>query len=55
LVEALEVDTESKRAIFLPNEEDWSSMGRLRGTDEPCSKILINELMQTTSSSWDRE
>ena len=45
--EASEVDTKSKRAVFLPNKEDWSSMERARGMDEPCSKVLINELTQS--------
>src|SRR5882724_4354676 len=47
MVEALEVDTKLNRAIFFLNEEDQRSMGRTRGTDEPCSKVHINELMES--------
>jgi len=32
-VEPLEVDTKLKRSIFFLNEEDQSSMGRMRGMD----------------------
>jgi len=47
LVEASEVDAKSKRSIFLLDERTGSFMGRVRGTDEPCSKVLINELTQS--------
>ena len=33
MVEASEVDTKLKRAVFFPYEEDQSSMGRARGMD----------------------
>jgi len=46
-VEASEVDAKSKRAIFLLDEKNWSPMGGARRTDEPCSKVLVNELMQS--------
>ena len=46
-VEASEVDAKSKRAIFLLDEKNQSPMGGVRGMDEPCSKVLINELMQS--------
>ena len=52
MVEALEVDAKSKRAVFFPDEEDWSAMGKMRGTDEPCSKVLINELMLMQSCKF---
>ena len=40
--------TQSQREpSFFPDEKDWSSMGRVRGTDEPCSKVLINELTKS--------
>jgi len=44
-VEASEVDAKSKRAIFLPDEKNRSPMGGVRRMDEPCSKVLINEIM----------
>jgi len=31
LVKASEVNAKSKRAVFFPNEKNWSSMGRVRG------------------------
>ena len=43
-VEASEIDTESKRAILFPNEEDRGSTRRPRGTNEPCSEVLVNKL-----------
>jgi len=43
------------KAIFLLNKEDWCSMGRVRGTDLPCSKVFVNELNQSGKSSWDKE
>src|SRR6266481_793081 len=46
-VEALEVDTKSKQAIFFPDEEDWGSTWGARGTNEPCSEVLINELTKS--------
>src|SRR5882672_344631 len=46
-VEASEVDTKSKRAVFFPNEEDWGSMGGPGRSDEPCGKVLVNELLQS--------
>ena len=46
-VEASEIDTKSKQAIIFPNEEDWSSTWGLRGTYEPCSNVLVNELTQS--------
>jgi len=45
-VEALEVDAKSERGVFFPNEEDQSSMGRVRRMDEPCSNVFVNQLMQ---------
>src|SRR5882724_11603415 len=47
LVEASKIDAKLKRAVFLPNEEDRSSVQGARGTNEPCSKVLVNELMQS--------
>jgi len=47
LVEVSKMDTKPKRAIFFPNEEDWSSTWGPRGTYEPCSEVLINELTQS--------
>jgi len=46
-VEASEVNTKSKRAIFLPDQKNRSPMGGARGMNEPCSKVLVNELMQS--------
>jgi len=36
-----------KRAVFFLDEDDQSSMGRARGTDELCSKVLVNELKKS--------
>jgi len=47
MVEASEVDTKLKKAIFFLNEEDQSSMGRVKGTNESCSMVLVNELMKS--------
>src|SRR5882672_2935124 len=46
-VEAPEINAKSKRAIFLPDKEDRSSMGRAGRMDEPCSKVLVNELTKS--------
>src|SRR5882672_3469392 len=46
-VEASEVDAKSERAVFFLDEKDRSSMGRAGGTDEPCGKVLINELTKS--------
>jgi len=46
-VEASEVDAKSERAVFFPDEKDRSSMGRAGGTDEPCGKVLVNELTKS--------
>jgi len=46
LVEALEVETKPKGAIFFQNEKHWSSMWAVRGMDEPCSKVLVNEILK---------
>jgi len=45
--EALEVDNKRREPSFLLDGMNWSPMGGARGTDEPCSKVLINELMQS--------
>jgi len=53
--EALEVDTKLKRANLFPDEKNRSPMGRARGMDEPCSKVLINELTQSHKFFLDKE
>jgi len=47
LVEASEIDANSNRAIFLLDKKNRSPMGGARGMDEPCSEVLVNELMQS--------
>jgi len=47
LVEALEVDTKSKRAIFLPNKEDQCSMGEWDGWINPVARFSSRKLMQS--------
>jgi len=42
-VEVSEIDAKSKRAVFLPNEKNRSSVQGVRGTDEPCGEVLVNE------------
>jgi len=46
LVEVSEVNAKLKRAIFLPDKKNRSPMGGARGMEEPCSKVLVNELTQ---------
>ena len=46
-VKSPKVDTKSERSIFLPNEEDWSSMRGVGGMDETNPKMFINELLES--------
>ena len=51
-VEALEIDTESKGAVLLFDEEDWSSMGRGGRLYETCSKVFVDESLESGKLDW---
>jgi len=46
LVEALEINTESKRCLLL-NKEDWCSMGEQDGWINPIARFSSMNLMQS--------
>jgi len=55
LVEASEINTESKRAVFLPNKRTSAPWGECDGQINPAAMFSSMNLHRVASSSWDQE